>query len=77
VTGIVKHIVNFIAFSELILNLTKRQIKARFKQSAPGFMWIVVKPMVKAFAAIHSTTDRKPKKYVAFFPCGGQRRLIA
>jgi lipopolysaccharide transport system permease protein len=41
-----KHLMNFITYRELLYNLTMRAVKARFKQSAFGFFWIILKPVV-------------------------------
>lgn len=41
-----KHLKNLFLYHELIYNLTMRQIKARFKQSVFGIMWVVLKPIV-------------------------------
>jgi lipopolysaccharide transport system permease protein len=39
-----KHLIKLFAYHELIYNLTMRQIKAHFKQSALGILWAVLKP---------------------------------
>ena len=39
-----RNIKNIFAYRELLYNLIKRQTKSRFKQSALGIMWAVLKP---------------------------------
>ncbi len=41
-----KNLINLIKYRELIYNLIRRFVKARFKQSALGIMWVVMKPIV-------------------------------
>lgn len=41
-----KNIKNFITHRELVYYLTKRYVKSNFKQSAFGFLWIILKPIV-------------------------------
>lgn len=39
-----KHLIKLFAYHELIYNLTMSQVKARFKQSALGILWAILKP---------------------------------
>lgn len=41
-----KNLIILLKHRELIYNLTRRHIKARFKQSIFGFMWVILKPVV-------------------------------
>lgn len=63
-----KNLKNLFVYRELIYNLTKRQIKARFKQSALGVSWAILKPAgtVAIFTVVFSYFAKLPSEGIPY-----------
>src|SRR3989344_1569395 len=42
-----KDIVVFLRYKDLLINLTEREIKARYKQSILGYFWVILNPFLQ------------------------------
>ena len=71
VTG---HLRELLQYRELVLNLTIRELKARYKSSALGFLWSLLNPLgmmlVFTFVFTVMMPNNQMEKYPLFLLCG-------
>jgi ABC-type polysaccharide/polyol phosphate export permease len=68
------HLRELVQYRELILNLTIRELKARYKSSALGFLWSLLNPLgmmlVFTFVFTVMMPSSQMEKYPLFLLCG-------
>ena len=68
------HLGEFFRYRELILNLTVRELKARYKNSVLGFFWSLLNPLgmmlVFTFVFMVMWPNNQVTNYPIFFLCG-------
>jgi lipopolysaccharide transport system permease protein len=73
-TSVVWHLRELVRYRELILNLTIRELKARYKSSALGFLWSLLNPlgMMLVFTFVFTVMwpNNQMEKYPLFLLCG-------
>jgi len=72
--SVVGHLRELVEYRELIFNLTLRELKARYKSSALGFLWSLLNPlgMMLVFTVVFTVMwpNNKMEKYPLFLLCG-------
>jgi lipopolysaccharide transport system permease protein len=73
-TSFVAHLAELFRYRELVLNLTVRELKARYKRSALGFLWSLLNPllMMLVFTVVFTliAPNNQIPKYPIFLLCG-------
>jgi len=68
------HLRELVQYRELVLNLTIRELKARYKSSALGFLWSLLNPLgmmlVFTFVFTVMMPNNQVEKYPLFLLCG-------
>jgi lipopolysaccharide transport system permease protein len=68
------HLRELVQYRELVLNLTIRELKARYKSSALGFLWSLLNPlgMMLVFTFVFTVMwpNNQMEKYPLFLLCG-------
>jgi lipopolysaccharide transport system permease protein len=68
------HLRELVQYRELVLNLTIRELKARYKSSALGFLWSLLNPlgMMLVFTFVFTVMwpNKQMEKYPLFLLCG-------
>jgi lipopolysaccharide transport system permease protein len=71
---IIKQFIELIQYRELIVNLVKRELKARYKNSALGFFWSLLNPLgmmlVFTFVFTVLAPNSQIRNFPIFFLCG-------
>jgi ABC-type polysaccharide/polyol phosphate export permease len=69
-----QHVRQLFAYRELLFRLIERELKARYKNSALGFLWSLLNPLgmmlVFTFVFTVMTPNAQLNKYPIFFLCG-------
>ena len=70
----IEHLHELVQYRELVLNLTVRELKARYKSSALGFLWSLLNPLgmmlVFTFVFTVMMPNNQMEKYPLFLLCG-------
>lgn len=70
----IEHLHELVQYRELVLNLTIRELKARYKSSALGFLWSLLNPLgmmlVFTFVFTVMMPNNRMEKYPLFLLCG-------
>jgi lipopolysaccharide transport system permease protein len=71
---VVGHLRELVQYRELVVNLTIRELKARYKSSALGFLWSLLNPlgMMLVFTFVFTVMwpNKQMEKYPLFLLCG-------
>ena len=72
--SLTSHLRELVQYRELVLNLTIRELKARYKSSALGFLWSLLNPlgMMLVFTFVFTVMwpNNQMEKYPLFLLCG-------
>jgi lipopolysaccharide transport system permease protein len=72
--SIIKRFTELVRYRELVVNLVKRELKARYKNSALGFFWSLLNPLcmmlVFTFVFTVMMPNSKITNFPIFFLCG-------